>query len=259
VIGDTDPEERHGIYQRLRQGQLDAIVSCLVLTEGFDEPSVDCVVLARPTKSKVLFLQAIGRGLRLSPDTQKQDCLLIDATGATERHGLLSLAAQLGLLRGTGTSVERPTEAADDASFEEVEGSYHTQDIDFTQNLLHWVVTPKGYRVVTLADQMLRIRLDTQGTYTLEVCIKGERRYRPLAEQLSLDYCYGIASDTARDAHILPMVRKDAAWRQKARSPKQEALARKLGIAIDPTWRSGDISDAINRVVGDWYDRSTAA
>src|SRR5207249_4031350 len=75
---------------------LNALVSCAVLTEGFDEPSIDCIMLARPTKSKVLFYQCIGRGLRLWPT--KDNCLLIDATGATKRHGLLSIAAELGLL-----------------------------------------------------------------------------------------------------------------------------------------------------------------
>src|SRR4029453_16002621 len=80
-----------------RAGILNALVSCAVLTEGFDEPSIDCIMLARPTKSKVLLYQCIGRGLRLWPT--KADCLLIDATGATKRHGLLSVAAELGLLR----------------------------------------------------------------------------------------------------------------------------------------------------------------
>jgi ATP-dependent helicase IRC3 len=260
VVGDTETEERHDIYRRLRQGQLDALVSCMVLTEGFDEPSVDCVVLARPTQSKVLFFQTIGRGLRLSPDTGKQDCLLIDATGATERHGLLSMAAQLGLLRQDDEAAMERTETRAGAKKEmqEVEGSYRIADIDVSPNLLHWVTTAKGYYVVKLADRMLRIRPDSEETYTLEARVDRELRYQPLATQLSLDYCFGIASDTARDAKILHMVQRDAAWRGKARSPKQETLARKLGIAIDPTWRSGDISDAINRHIGDWYDRPAA-
>ena len=96
VVGETPVDERQAIYQQVRAGQLQALVTCAVLTEGFDEPSIDCVMLARPTKSKVLFYQCIGRGLRLWPT--KEDCLLIDATGATKRHGLLSVAAELGLL-----------------------------------------------------------------------------------------------------------------------------------------------------------------
>jgi hypothetical protein len=106
---------------------------------------------------------------------------------------------------------------------------------------------------------MLRVRSDGHGTYLLEVNTRGERHYQRLADGLSLDYCFGIASDTAKDAQILHMVKQGAHWRQKARSEKQEALARKLGIAIDPTWRSGDISDAINRLVGDWNDELRSA
>src|SRR5262249_38299206 len=97
IVGCTPPEKRQAIYQQVRAGALNALVSCAVLTEGFDEPSIDCIMLARPTKSKVLFYQCIGRGLRLWPT--KENCLLIDATGATKRHGLLSVAAELGLLK----------------------------------------------------------------------------------------------------------------------------------------------------------------
>src|SRR5262249_43095223 len=76
VVGETPIDERQAIYQEVRAGQLNALVTCAVLTEGFDEPSIDCIMLARPTKSKVLMFQCIGRGLRLWPT--KEDCLLID-------------------------------------------------------------------------------------------------------------------------------------------------------------------------------------
>ena len=62
-------------------------------------------MLARPPRVKVLFYQCIGRGLRLWPT--KEDCLLIDATGATKRHGLLSVAAELGLLVAQDAAGER--------------------------------------------------------------------------------------------------------------------------------------------------------
>jgi superfamily II DNA or RNA helicase len=226
------------------------------LTEGFDEPSIDCVMLARPTKSKVLFYQCIGRGLRLWPT--KKDCLLVDATGATKRHGLLSMAAELGLL-----TPKMPQDALDLAAAQVGEGAeaapkqtgYHAHDIDLAaRTRLHWVETRKGYWVVSLADRMLRVRPDGQGTYRLEVCKREEKAYTRLVDRLSQEFCFGIASDTARDAHILHMVREGAQWRAKDRSPKQEALAQKLGIRIHPTWRSGEISDAIVRVTGDWYD-----
>jgi superfamily II DNA or RNA helicase len=256
VVGETPTDERQAIYHAVRGGHLNALVSCAVLTEGFDEPSIDCIMLARPTRSKVLLFQCIGRGLRLWPT--KEDCLVIDATGATKRHGLLSLAAELGLLKpktpqdGGETLAGRP--GADTAGASKPTG-YRAHDIDLAQRpRLHWVETPKGYWVVSLADRMLRVRSDGQGTYRLEVRTREERAYTRLVDRLSQEYCFGIASDTARDAQILHMVREGARWREKEASPKQVALAQKLGIRIAPEWRSGEVSDAIVAVTGEWYD-----
>jgi superfamily II DNA or RNA helicase len=256
VVGDTPIEERQTIYHEVRAGRLHALVTCAVLTEGFDEPSIDCIMLARPTKSKVLLYQCVGRGLRLWPT--KEDCLLIDATGATKRHGLLSMAAELGLLQP-----KAPHEAAllaEEQGEQERESDpkptgYRAHDINLAQRTrLHWVETRKGYWVVSLADRMLRVRPDGQGTYRLEVRKREEHMYAPLVDKLSQEFCFGMASDTARDAQILHMVREGARWRQNAPSAKQAALAQKLGIAVKPGWRSGDVSDAIAALTGDWYN-----
>jgi superfamily II DNA or RNA helicase len=257
VVGDTPTAERQTIYQQVRAGTLNALVSCAVLTEGFDEPSLDCIMLARPTKSKVLFYQCIGRGLRLWPT--KEDCLLIDATGATKRHGLLSIAAELGLLvpktPQEGIELEEGREGEDAPDETQLTSYYRAHDIDLAQRTrLHWVETPKGYWVVNLADRMLRVRPDGQGTYRLEVRKRDERSYAWLVDRLSQEFCFGIASDTARDAQILHMVQEGARWRQNPPSAKQEAFARKLGVRIEPGWSSGEVSDAIVAVTGEWYD-----
>jgi len=87
----------------------------------------------------------------------------------------------------------------------------------------------------------------------LEVRTREERRYTRIVDRLSQEFCFGIASDTARDAQILHMVKEGARWRQNAPSAKQAALATKLGITVRPEWRSGDVSDAIVALTGDWY------
>ena len=257
VVGSTPIPERQAVYQAVRAGDLHALITCAVLTEGFDEPSIDCIILARPTKSKVLFYQAIGRGLRLWPT--KENCLLIDAVGATKRHNMLSVAAELGLLlpqmpQETPALVEGPPDAEGEGTPKQT--AYRAHDIDLTQRTrLHWVQTTKrSYWVVSLADRLVRVRPDGHGTYRLEVRQRHERAYTCLADHLSQEYCFGMASDTARDAQLLHLVRVGAGWRTKERSPKQEAFARKLGVDIEPTWRSGELSDAITAIVGDWYD-----
>jgi superfamily II DNA or RNA helicase len=70
------------------------------LTEGFDVPAVNCVVLARATKSKALSLQMIGRGLRLSPETEKVDCVVLDFVGNVKRFGFVEDLKEIRLTKG---------------------------------------------------------------------------------------------------------------------------------------------------------------
>ena len=79
---------------RFAAGEIKVLASCMVLTEGFDDPGVDCVLLARPTKSRPLFGQMCGRGLRLFPG--KEDCVILDFADLAGRHSLVSAWRFLG-------------------------------------------------------------------------------------------------------------------------------------------------------------------
>jgi len=89
VDGSTPIKDRSLIYRELAKGEISILSSCMALTEGFDVPSVEAIVLARPTLSKALYYQMIGRGLRLSPETDKQDCLILDPVGNVSKHGFV--------------------------------------------------------------------------------------------------------------------------------------------------------------------------
>lgn len=78
IDGTTPLEDRQVVYRNLRDGKIRVLSNCMVLTEGFDEPSVSCVIVARPTQSRALFAQMIGRGTRLFPG--KSDCLVMSVT-----------------------------------------------------------------------------------------------------------------------------------------------------------------------------------
>ena len=88
VDGSTPKPDRDAALARLASGEIELITNCMVLTEGFDSPSVACIVLARPTKQLGLFRQMAGRGLRPAPG--KNNLILIDHSGAVFRHGLLA-------------------------------------------------------------------------------------------------------------------------------------------------------------------------
>ena len=75
---------------------------------------------------------------------------------------------------------------------------YRAHDIDLaSRTRLHWVETPLGAWVVSLADRMLRVRADGQGTFRLEVRKRDEKVYTRVVDRLSQEFCFGIASDTA--------------------------------------------------------------
>ena len=88
------------IYQQLANGELMMLASCMKLTEGFDLPSTSAIILARPTKSKALHFQMIGRGLRLSPEINKTDCIVIDIAGNVMRHGFVEDIKEISMEPG---------------------------------------------------------------------------------------------------------------------------------------------------------------
>ncbi|MGH2627554.1 MAG: DEAD/DEAH box helicase, partial [Anaerolineales bacterium] len=87
LLGETPQDERRAILARFRAGDSRALVNCEVATTGFDIPHIDCIALLRPTQSKSLCVQMLGRGTRQAPD--KVDCLVVDFAGNLDRHAPL--------------------------------------------------------------------------------------------------------------------------------------------------------------------------
>ena len=103
IQAETPTEARKEIFTRFKNGEIQIISSVGTLTEGFDEPSVEAVIIARPTKSLALLIQMCGRGLRLFPD--KEDCLLLDFGENFKRLGRIDKKRSISLC----PSPPRPT------------------------------------------------------------------------------------------------------------------------------------------------------
>lgn len=84
ISGKTPKAQRDKVYLDLKRGRINAICNAMVLTEGFDEDTVDCIVCLRPTKSRSLFMQIVGRGTRYRKD--KEYCLVLDFLWLTKQH-----------------------------------------------------------------------------------------------------------------------------------------------------------------------------
>jgi len=83
--GGMPVQKREAIIGDWRKGYIKVVVNCMICTEGFDFPELECCVLARPTKSISLYLQMIGRIMRSAPG--KSSALVLDHAGCIEEHG----------------------------------------------------------------------------------------------------------------------------------------------------------------------------
>lgn len=113
VCGETPKDERRLTLGRFASGDIQIVVNCAVLTEGFDDPGVEVIVMARPTKSRSLYSQMVGRSTRPLPGivdgvdsaeerrdaiakSKKPSCLVVDFTGNAGKHKLMTSADILG-------------------------------------------------------------------------------------------------------------------------------------------------------------------
>ena len=85
VTGETDNATRDRLVEAFRAGQFRHLLNVNVFTEGFNVKQVDAVVMLRPTLSKALYVQMVGRGMRLHPS--KTDCIVLDYGHNIETHG----------------------------------------------------------------------------------------------------------------------------------------------------------------------------
>jgi superfamily II DNA/RNA helicase len=101
------PEARKQVLRQFETGERQFLINVGIATEGYDHPPTSCIVLGRPTQSRALMTQMIGRGTRGGPNRPiagKTDCLVIDFVGATERH---DMAAPADALAGDVSDDER--------------------------------------------------------------------------------------------------------------------------------------------------------
>ena len=95
IQAETPIELRYQVFNRLKTGETQILSSVGTLTEGFDEPSIEAVILARPTQSLALLIQMCGRGLRLYDD--KKDCYLLDFGENFKRLGRIDTKRKMRL------------------------------------------------------------------------------------------------------------------------------------------------------------------
>jgi ATP-dependent helicase IRC3 len=253
LCGQTPLDERRAILQRLRSGETRVVCNCAVLTEGFDEPSVDSIIIMRPTKSPTLYTQMIGRGIRLFPG--KIDCLVLDLVGATSRHDLMSVASLAGLPLEALEKGESLAEAAERVEAERLEwqGKLVAKRVDlFRRRPLYWMHDGESFVLSLGNDGWIVLSptpeaLDTSERWTVRH-IQPQGGKTVVARDLSLAYAQGLAEDRARSTGAGGLVNPHARWRQAPAShhPKMTALLATWGTPIPDGMTAGEAADLIS-------------
>ncbi|MGA2014974.1 MAG: DEAD/DEAH box helicase [Solirubrobacteraceae bacterium] len=262
--GTTAPERRRGVLDRLRTGEVTVVVNAALLTEGFDEPSVSCIIVATPTRSQVKYTQLVGRGLRPFPG--KDDCLVIDVVGVTDRLDLQTLPRLFGLRQPTAVG-ETVTEAIDRqtrhdqtseqppaaaAARRKPEGAMRSRDVQLLgsrrrERKLHWL-RHRDYWLVSLGQAGLLALAPAGGRWTV---LRLDRDHiQPLAVDVDLGYAHGIAEDYVRQTGALRLADTSARWRRAPMNDAQASLLRRLGITAPDAASKGQASDLITLARG---------
>lgn len=276
VSGQTPTEERRAILGRLKTGQTQVVTNCAVLTEGFDEPSISCVVVARPTKFHGLYVQMVGRGTRLYPG--KKDLLVLDVTGASERHDLVAVV-DLGLdMDDPAGPPKKPGEGRkcaacggpcvdpshlcrlcsrplpleliqEGATRHDTCRAGKTGKVDlFASSRLRWL--PVGDAWCLGAGKEVVVMVPA-GVDTWKLAAYESGKLQILHEQLPSDWAMGIGEDRAKAFQKL--TERNARW--LALPPSEQQLSRLVregfpAEKLDRIRTRGDAADLITRIQG---------
>lgn len=248
VYGSMPKEERQSLLKAFSEGKIQVLTNCNLLTEGYDEPSISCVLMARPTRSLALYTQAVGRGTRLYPG--KEDCLIIDFTDSC--HDLCSFAMLEGLAQENKPDAMRTQHLASQEQRlpQSSQATYKsTEDLDlFKRSNFAWIQIKDNWFIRLTPDRAIALSKKESG-FAVELVYKDSRLLLSKHE-LSLEYAQGVAEDWIRKNEVnLTLAQKDAEWRFRPATNKQLQTLKEMGILVEQLSR-GEASEIIQKKLG---------
>jgi ATP-dependent helicase IRC3 len=273
IWGELPREQRRSTLAAFSAGEIDVVSNCNVLTEGFDEPRVDCVIMARPTRSKLLYAQMIGRGTRLHP--HKKDLMVIDVAdnSATHQlpglHSLFNLPLNMNLKGGNALEIEHHIERLNrtqpwiDTSRIRIpeDVKLAAERIEFfnfeppaeiracTQNT--WHAVPSGYRLGLPEGEWISIESNLLDTWDilLSKAHEGAARLLSRATSLAAAIAYADRFVAVHRPKARRVVERSASWRNELPSDKQKQVLARNKIAVPPGLTRGQAAQMISQVM----------
>ncbi len=266
VSGETAAEERKRLLHDYERGSTQVLCNCGVLTEGYDMPQTSCIIMARPTKSRALYMQSIGRGTRLAPG--KTDCVILDITDNCLKHRLepLALSQALGTELFDGESVIecQAREARESAERDQQERmtkvTRRTQDL--TVNILarlNWRRLLSGTYIAEIGEGKHKIMLvpseERDGYYSVWAKLAPDYQAQQWLKASPLEWAQQHAEMKARllqtDEKKRILVDSNAPWRARQATHGQIFMLRKFQIPFSDEITCGEASDLIGHALAE--------
>ena len=247
VNGNSD--DRSEVLADFEAGKYDVLCNSMLLTEGWDCPSVNCIVVLRPTKIRSLYQQMVGRGMRLSPG--KTELLLLDFLWMTERHDLCRPSALISKDEAIAKKIdERMVEDADGFDLIEAEEQAERDILAERESALAKQLAEMRGKKRKLVDPL---------QYALSIAAEDLTNYVPTfawemappsEKQIAFLERRGIFADSVRNAGLASLLIDRLQRRQQMglATPKQIRCLERYGFRQVGTWAFEDASSLISRL-----------
>lgn len=252
-----ESKDRAEILEAFDKDQYNVLCNSMLLTEGWDCPSVDCIVVLRPTKVRSLYCQMVGRGTRLSPETNKDHLLLLDFLWHTERHELCHPAS---LICESAEVAQKMTEnmEKDAGCIMDIEEAERTASED--------VVAQREEALAKQLSEMKRRKKKLVDPLQFEMSIQAEdlsgyvpafgwEMAPPSDKQKQTLEKLGILPDAIENAGKASKIldRLDKRRREGLTTPKQIRFLESRGFQHVGTWQFETAKNMIDRIAGNGW------
>ncbi len=198
VWGNMPTEERKRALNDLKTGKIQVVTSCGILVEGYDEPSINCVIMARPTRSPSLYTQCVGRGLRLFP--AKENCLVLDFS---DKHHNLDSIMTLASTIPEAPQIKEPVEPIDREEIDmrpKIEVFENCDKIFDIIGSTRFIWVDIGDNEWSLQDDEKNeiVMIPEAGGYVATLYFPDSSSQKIVKDPLPLEYCSGVCEDYAR-------------------------------------------------------------
>jgi superfamily II DNA or RNA helicase len=272
ILGETPYEERVQILQNFKNGSVPVLINVGVLTEGFDEPSVGAIILARPTKSNLLYTQIVGRGTRI--DEGKENCIIVDISDTTKGKKPIGLPTLLGLppdfdLNGQDLlDVSKkfkelqyiaPTRALQCISPDDIDLQYKKinlfmpappNPVVLEYSRLVWSeIAENMYRLSINNDESLTISQDILDRWYVEYYNVSTKNKQILGYRETMREAFGASDAWIQDNRpsSLTLLDSNAVWRSDPPTPAQARALKRIGIVVNEDMTKGMASQILSR------------